>query len=202
LLDAIQALGVHPIDVHAAGVDFLAADGHKWLLGPEGAGLLYVKQDRLETLRPPIVGWNSMAQPFEFDRVEWRLRPDAARFEAGSYNMAGFLGLSASLQLLSDLGLRSSSSDIEPCVLDFRRSAVDMLQRHGATLVSPAPPPEHQSGIFCFQMPGIRPEHVRKALLQQGVVVNCRGGGVRLSAHAYADDEDLRRLERGLRGVR
>src|SRR5262249_9043598 len=91
-LDAIQGLGVFPLDVQAAGVDALAADGHKWLLGPEGAGLLYVKQTWLDRLRPLMIGWNSVARR-DFHTVQWEPKPSAARYEGGSANLSGFIGL-------------------------------------------------------------------------------------------------------------
>jgi selenocysteine lyase/cysteine desulfurase len=88
-LDAIQGLGVFPIHVQRLGLDFLAADGHKWLLGPEGAGIFYVRREHLTRLRPLSVGWNSVVGAHDFGRIDLDLRPDAARYEGGSRNMAG-----------------------------------------------------------------------------------------------------------------
>src|SRR5262245_37883371 len=85
-LDAIQGLGVFPLDVQATGVDFLAADGHKWLLGPEGAGLLFVRQEHLSLLRPLMVGWNSVVQGSDYTRIELNIRNESARYEGGSQN--------------------------------------------------------------------------------------------------------------------
>src|SRR5262245_481444 len=85
-LDAIQGLGVFPLDVQASGVDFLAADGHKWLLGPEGAGLLFVRQEHLSLLRPLMVGWNSVVQGSDYTRIELNIRNESARYEGGSQN--------------------------------------------------------------------------------------------------------------------
>jgi len=95
-LDAIQGLGVFPIDVRDCGVDFLAADGHKWLLGPEGAGLFFVRQEHLSLLRPLMVGWNSVVQGSDYARIELNISNEAARYEGGSQNMVGFIGLGAS----------------------------------------------------------------------------------------------------------
>lgn len=202
MLDAIQGLGVHPIDVHAAGVDFLAADGHKWLVGPEGAGILFVRSAHLERLRPPQVGWNSMVHRYEFGRLEWRLRDDASRFESGTYNMAGFLGFAASLQLLTELGLGPNSSPIEASVLSFRESASELLRQRGADILNANTPVHHQSGIQCFSIPQVSPEQVRRVFHDGGVVVSCRGGGIRMSAHGYANEQDLERLGEALQRVR
>ncbi|MCI0361713.1 MAG: aminotransferase class V-fold PLP-dependent enzyme, partial [Planctomycetaceae bacterium] len=109
-LDAIQGLGVFPLDVHAAGVDFLAADGHKWMLGPEGAGLLFVKQDHLNLLRPLNCGWNSVVAGSDYTRIDLTLKPAAARYEGGTQNSSGMIGLAASLDLLANLGLSPSAS--------------------------------------------------------------------------------------------
>jgi selenocysteine lyase/cysteine desulfurase len=111
-LDAIQGLGVFPLDVRASGIDFLAADGHKWLLGPEGAGILFIRREHLQRLRPLMVGWNSVVQGNDYSRVELNLRDSAARYEGGSYNMIGLHGLGASLDLLSRLGLGPSAHEL------------------------------------------------------------------------------------------
>ena len=98
-VDAIQGLGVFPIDVNNDGIDFLAADGHKWLLGPEGAGILYVRPELLETLRPIGIGWNSMRHAGDFSNETLDLKPTAARFEGGTYNMIGLAALGSSLEM-------------------------------------------------------------------------------------------------------
>jgi len=91
MLDAIQGLGVFPLDVRETDIDFLAADGHKWMLGPEGAGILYLKREHLDLLRPLQVGWNSVKQAHDFSHIKLDLKDSAARYEAGSQNMAGML---------------------------------------------------------------------------------------------------------------
>lgn len=90
-VDAIQGLGVHPIDVRAMQVDFLAADGHKWLVSPEGAAIFYCRQDLLDRLRPVSVGWKSVAKHGDFSTIDFRFSPTAARFECGSLNVASTL---------------------------------------------------------------------------------------------------------------
>ncbi len=109
LLDAIQGLGVFPLNVSQTGVDFLAADGHKWLLGPEGAGLFFLRREHLDRLRPVGVGWHSARNPFGFRHEDFQLRDDAARYEGGSQNMVGMVGLLASLELLGEYRLGGGS---------------------------------------------------------------------------------------------
>ncbi len=104
-LDAIQALGVFPLDLQRAPVDALAADGHKWLLGPEGAGILYVRRDLVERAAPIGVGWNSVVGARDFSRIRFDLKPHAGRWESGSLNVAGVTAMGASLQLLLEIGI-------------------------------------------------------------------------------------------------
>lgn len=195
-VDAIQALGVVPLDVRQTPIDFLAADGHKWLLGPEGAGLFYVRREHLARLRPMGLGWNSVQHAHEFDRIELALRPTAARYEGGSQNMAGFLALRASLALLARFGTEAICRRI----FEITDLACQRLEAFGAVVRSHRTP-EHKSGIVVFDLPGRDPKQVRARCLAQGVVVSCRGGGVRISPHAYNDASDLDRLMESLAGT-
>jgi selenocysteine lyase/cysteine desulfurase len=197
LLDAIQGLGVFPLDVKATGIDFFAADGHKWLLGPEGAGLLYVRREHLDLLRPLGLGWHSVASTGGFSS-EMNLRPTAARYEGGTQNMAGMIGLGASLALLSELGVGPTSSPVAEQVLAITDYACERLASLGAVLLSPREG-EHRSGIVTFQIPGKDSVEIRKALLAAGIVTSCRGGGVRISPHGYATKEEIDRLIEVLR---
>ena len=192
-LDAIQGLGVFPLDVQSAGVDFLAADGHKWLLGPEGAGLLFVKQEHLSLLRPMMVGWNSVVQGSDYTRIELNIRNDAARYEGGSQNMVGFTGLGASLDLLTSLGVGPQSSPVAEHVLAITDYACDRLLALGAKLHAPRTGP-HRSGIVTFDLPGHDPNAVRKQLEAAKIIVRCRAGGVRISPHGYATTEEVDRM--------
>jgi len=192
-LDAIQGLGVFPIDVRADGVDFLAADGHKWLLGPEGAGLLFVRQEHLPRLRPLMIGWNSVVQGSDYTRIELNLRNEAARYEGGSQNMVGFIGLGASLDLLMSLGVRPHHSPVAEQVLAITDYACQRLQELGATLLAPRDG-DHRSGIVTFNLPGQDANTIRRRLEAQKIIVRCRAGGVRISPHGYATVEQVDRL--------
>jgi len=197
-LDAIQGLGVFPLDVRAAGVDFLAADGHKWLLGPEGAGLLYIRQELLPELRPLMVGWNSVVQGNDYSRVELNLKGAASRYEGGSQNMVGFHGLGASLDLLTALGVGPEASPIATQVLALTDHAATRLEELGAALLAPRTG-EHRSGIVTFQLPGRDPHEIRRRLEAAKVIVRCRAGGVRLSPHGYNTLDEIERMIAELR---
>jgi selenocysteine lyase/cysteine desulfurase len=196
-VDAIQGLGVFPLDVRRTPVDFLAADGHKWLLGPEGAGVCYLRREHLELLRPIGLGWNSVVHASDYARIELNLRPEAARYEGGSHNLAGLLGLGGSLQLLASLGLASTHSTIADRVLELTDIACERLAGIGARILSERSGP-HRSGIVAFEFPGRDPQAIRKHCLAQRVVLACRGGKLRISPHAYANEDDIERLIRAL----
>jgi cysteine desulfurase / selenocysteine lyase len=192
-LDAIQGLGVFPLDVRRTPIDFLAADGHKWLLGPEGAGLFFVRRELLDRLRPVCVGWHSVAHAHDFSHIELTLRDEAARFEAGSQNMVGTLGLGASLDLLAQQGLGPGASSLADQVLAFTDLACQRLLAAGAQLISDRRA-GRASGIVSFTLPGQDPQLIRKRCLEAGVVLSCRAGRLRISPHAYANEDDLSRL--------
>jgi cysteine desulfurase / selenocysteine lyase len=192
-LDAIQGLGVFPIDVGNTKVDFLAADGHKWLLGPEGAGILYIRRERLDLLRPVHAGWNSVQRQYDFGHLDLKFRAAASRYEGGSANMAGQIGFAASLALFRELGTTPHESSIGQEVENIRDHAHDELARCGAEFISPTVL-HHNSGILTFNIPGIEPAALREKLLAADVVVSCRGGGVRISAHGYNNQADVARL--------
>jgi selenocysteine lyase/cysteine desulfurase len=199
-LDAIQGLGVFPIDMQADGVDFLAADGHKWMLGPEGAGLFFVREQHLQLLRPLMIGWNSVVQGNDYTRIELNIRGDAARYEGGSQNMIGFHGLGASLDLLASLGLSSHSSPIADQVLAITDYACERLEELGATLQAPRNG-HHRSGIVTFNLPGHDSDMIRRRLEAAKIIVRCRAGGVRISPHGYATFDEVDRLIDELKSI-
>lgn len=192
-LDAIQGLGVFPLDVRRTPVDFLAADGHKWMLGPEGAGVVFIRQEHLERLRPLGVGWNSVRHASDFDTISLDLRPAACRYEGGTQNMAGVLALGASLRLLSEAGLSAERSQVGDRVLAVTEYACSQLRELGARVLS-CREGERRSGIVAFDLPGRDSDAIRRACLEEGVVLSCRGGNLRISPHAYTNREDIQRL--------
>jgi selenocysteine lyase/cysteine desulfurase len=193
-VDVIQGLGVNPLDVRQTAVDFAAADGHKWLLGAEGAGVLYVRRQHLDRLRPLGVGWNSVEQPYEFSRIEPRWKHAASRYEGGSQNMIGAAALSASLELLAQFGPAAMGERI----FQLTDEACQRLQQIGACVCSDRTD-AHKSGIVVFDLPNRDPAALRQRCLDAGVVLSCRGGRLRISPHAYNNAEDLDRLIEALR---
>ena len=199
-LDAIQGLGVFPLDVKDADIDFLSADGHKWMLGPEGAGLFYLKREHLDLLRPMNVGWNSVSQGNDYTNVSLNVRNAASRYEGGTQNMAGFIGLGASLKVLESMGLSSTSNAIGDRVIEVSDQLIKRLRECGAVIHT-----ERgngiDSGIVLFEIPGKEPAAVRKQLLDHQVITSCRGGHVRAAVHAYNNQEDIEKLIGGIQSI-
>lgn len=193
-LDAIQGLGVFPLDVSRTPIDFFAADGHKWLLGPEGAGLFYLREQHLNLLRPLNIGWNSVAHGNDFSRVELNLRRTASRYESGTQNMAGFIGLGASLETLAKFGLGPTHSAIGERVLELTDTLAERMLEAGWILGSDRSSQAVKSGILGFEVPGADSLKLKQQLHSERVVVSFRGGKLRLAVHAFNDHSDFDRL--------
>ena len=193
-VDAIQGLGPLIIDVERTPIDFLAADGHKWLLGPEGAGLLYVRRDWIDRLRPVGVGWHSVTTPFNASRVDFALKPNAQRWEGGSFNMPGLQTFGASVEILMEIGPVAVSARILE-----RADAVRDLARSAGWSVPGADRPEDRAGIVVLERPDVDPDTFARLARDRGIVVASRRGRVRVSPHVYNDEADLGRLATALR---
>ena len=194
MVDAIQGLGAFPLDVRQTPIDFLAAEGRKWMLSPEGTGLLFIRREHLDRLRPLGVGWHSVVHASDYTRIELSFKPSAERYEGGAQNMVGMIGFGTSLELLLELGTEA----VAAAILDITDQACQRLQKLGATIVSDRSP-ERRSGIVAFELPGRDPWAVRKHCLTRNVVLSCRAGRLRISPHAYNNEEDLERLVEALK---
>jgi len=188
-VDAIQSLGCLPLDVAECGIDFLAADGHKWLLSVEGCGVFYCARPLLDRVTPRVVGWRSVTDNTDFDRYHLDLQPSAGRFEEGTPNTAGIFALGAAIDLILELGIEA----IAGRVLELTDRLSDELESRGATLLSPRGSGE-TSGIVSFRWADEDPKRTAGRLRQAGVFSAVRRGGVRASPHFYNDARDLERL--------
>lgn len=197
MLDAIQGLGAFPLDVQATQVDFVAADGHKWLLGPEGAGLLYCRAELLDQLTPVGTGWNSLAQG-AFDGKPHQLKQTASRYEGGTLNMAGFHGLKQSMQLLLEHGLNQHDSPVAAAIQGNVSALEELLTSAGFQVLLPQLP-ERRSGIVGLTWPAAQAEPkllaaARLHLMDQKIVTSVRANRLRVSTHAYNNLQDVERL--------
>ena len=197
-VDAIQGLGVFPIDADAAlKIDFLATGGQKWLLGPEGTGIFYIRREHLDRLHPISIGHSSMVHASDYSRIEMNLKPTAARFEGSAVNMVGFVGLAASVEML--LGIEAELK--EERILAVTDLACRRLAEAGAVVASPRDRPEHSSGIVMFDLPGRDPQEVRRRLAERKVQLACRAGRLRFSTHIYSDETDIDRMIEEIRAT-
>lgn len=187
-VDAIQQAGVLPLNLDDSGVNFAMADGHKWMLGPEGLGFFYVHPDNLEQLRLTQFGWHMRQHPADFDNPDWEIANDAKRFECGSPNMLGIHALHASLGLIEDIGYKAISEQ----VLDNTRWLIEQLQRiPGIDIITPGDRERH-AGIVNFRLAQAEQNQALfEYLASQRIFCALRGGGVRLSPHFYTPRADL-----------
>ena len=183
-VDAIQSLGVLPLDVKACGIHLLAAGGHKWLLGPMGSGLLFVDRSVADLIEPPLVGWKSMVDEENFN-LHFELKRDAGKFEPGTLNLPGIFGLGAALDLLQSVGV----DNIRQRVLALNDRFAAGLRERGLEVVSPRGETE-RSGILSFCPPGDALLCFR-FLAERRAVVSPRGGMIRLSPHFWNDESDV-----------
>jgi selenocysteine lyase/cysteine desulfurase len=192
-LDAIQTLGAFPTTVEH--VDFLAADAHKWLLGPCGAGLLYVKKDLQEKLNPPVYGWHNVKNPNFVAQETIEFRSGAKKFEAGTHNLVGLVGLLAAMELALELGVENIAAEL----LRKRAWLVPALQAKGFTVLNGDARPENASGITSFFAPGKNLAELNQKLTDAGVAASLRTDRkgqnyIRLSPHYYNTDAELQRV--------
>ena len=190
-VDAIQGLGVFPMDVQRTPIDFLAADGHKWLLGPEGAGIFWIRRELVERLDPVGIGWNSVVGARNFSVIDLRLKPHAGRWESGSLNVGGISALGASLELLLEIGI----DKIAERVLELTDFLCERLAQKSHLEVFSSRTPDEKSAIVsvAFQDPAqVNEKH--RVCRAAGIVVNRRAGRLRVSPHCYNSEEEIDRL--------
>ena len=197
VVDAIQGLGVLPMHMGALGIDAVVADGHKWLLGPEGAGLMATSPDLRAGLHPVISGWRNVVRaPKDHFLQRLEYHEDGRRFEAGAYNDIGIAGLAAALDLIAAVG----QDNIQARVETLTRLLTRILISHGWDVFSPGS--SHPiAGIVAARHPNVSPDDARRRLKERRVIVSVRQGSVRFSPHFYTTRGELEALDRILEKV-
>lgn len=188
-VDAIQGLGAFPLNVEASHIDALASDGHKWMLGPEGCGFLYVRKERQPQIEPVEFGWTNVADFGNYASRDMTLRPDAGRYECGTLNTVGCFGLGASIRLLLEVGVSRIAAQIQALT---DRIAVG-VQRKGYEVLGQRTPAT-SSGIVAFRNPGTDCRELVNRLEQASIIVAPRQGWVRTSPHFYISPEEIDRM--------
>jgi cysteine desulfurase/selenocysteine lyase len=188
-VDAIQGLGVFPIDVQKSPIDALSADGHKWLLGPEGAGVGYIRREWVERLHPIGVGAFSVVNPLAFSTIDFRLKPHAGRWEGGALNIPGISAMGASIELLLNAGIEN----VRQRVVALTDYLCDRALARGWQVFS-SRAESQKSGIVSLIHPTLPPGEVMKRCKVAGIAVNNRSERVRISPHAYNTEAELDRF--------
>ena len=191
-VDAMQTLGAFPISV--AHVDFLAADGHKWLLAPCAAGIFYVRKELQDKLRPIALGWNNVRCPNFAAQDELAYQPGARRFEAGTHNVLGLVGLKASMDMLAEVGVANIATEL----LRKRALLVPALLDKGWTVLNAAAAPENCAGIISITREATDLPALHAKLTAADVITSLRADRsgkqyLRLSPHFYNTDAELGR---------
>jgi len=192
VVDACQSAGALGIDVRHDDVDFLTTSCFKWLLGPCGAGFLYVKEDLIERSEPVFIGWASVKDEI-FETIElWnnrelQLSDTARRFETGTRSILCCVGATAATKLLLKVGM----DEIESRLTGLTGFLVERLKEKGFEVQTPETI-EHRSGIVNFLVENAQEK--AEMLRQKGIIVSARMNGIRVSPHFYNTKEELERL--------
>ncbi len=192
-LDAIQTLGAFPTTIEH--VDFLAADAHKWLLGPCGAGLLYVRREFQEKVNPPIYGWHNVRCPNYVAQEQIVYRSGAKKFEAGSQNLLGLAGLIAAMELILEIGVDNIAREL----LRKRALLVPALQGKSYTVLQAEAAPTNASCLISFSKAGQDLTSLHQKLMEANIITSLRTDRagqryLRLSPHFYNTDAELQRV--------
>lgn len=189
-VDAIQALGVLPVDVRAMNIDFLSADGHKWLCGPEGCGIFYINRTLIGHLKPVFAGWACMKNAQDYGNYQFEYLDDARKFDTGSYNLAGIYGLGASIEMFLEIGI----DNIAAHVFMLTDRLVDGLRDKGYHVRSSREPGE-ASGIVAFASDVHNHAEIQAHLENEHrIVISLREGRLRASPHLYNTSEEIDQL--------
>jgi len=194
-IDAIQSLGALDFDVQACHADFVVADGHKWMLGPEGVALFYVRAEIRPTLKLHEYGWHMLEHVGDYQRKQWEVAKSARRFECGSPNILGTHALHASLSLLLEMGM----PQIEAELLEHTCYLIEQIHQAPELRLLSNESPDRISGIVTFIHNTIPPDTLYKKLMQANVICAARGEGIRFSPHFYTP---LTQLEQAIRLAR
>jgi cysteine desulfurase/selenocysteine lyase len=196
IVDATQSAGAIPIDVVADDVDMLVTSGYKWLCGPFGAAMLFVRRSLHDSIEPGLVGWRSTSEVFDFQADEIAWAPSASRFEFGTMAYGCAIGLARATEHLLEIGIDT----IHRYNLELATQLASELDDLGADFVTPSPN-ELKSSIVTVRFPGQDQARVAQRLNAEGVVVSPRIGAVRFAPHLYNTVSDIDRALETLRGI-
>lgn len=185
-VDAIQGLGAFPLDVRKCHIQALAADGHKWLMGPEGCGILYIQSDLQDSIEPVEFGWTNIAGFNDYSCRDMALRPDAGRYECGTLNTIGCYGLRAAIDFVLEAGVENIGKAVQSLgdqiFEGVRRKGYETLGERTAS---------NGAGIVSFRKEGVDPRWIVRQLKEKKIMAAPRQGWVRMSPHFYISPEEI-----------
>ncbi len=194
-VDVIQSLGALPFDVQSVKADFVMADAHKWMLGPEGVALFYCKQEVRDLLELHQFGWHMIKDVGNYAARDWQIAESAQRFECGSPNMLGIYALSASISLIEEIGIENISNNI----INNVSYIIDNIKNiDGLKFISPTEKPFY-AGIVTFSIEGKDMTEIYTKLMKNKVICANRAGGIRFSPHFYTSRN---KIDKGLEVLR
>jgi len=197
VVDAIQSLGVVPINVKKEEVDIFASGSYKWLLGPFGASILYVKRDIYDKLDPPFVGWRSTEEPFEFKPTQLGYAKTAKKFEYSTTNYASKIGLAEAIKYLQRIGIKRVYDHVLKLTGNLMQS---LLNLRGVRVITPREN-ERRAGIVTIRFEKADYIEVAKKLGERGIIVSPRFESVRFSPHVYNTEEDMVKASEELKKI-
>jgi cysteine desulfurase/selenocysteine lyase len=189
-VDGIQGLGALQFSVAQTPVDFVAAHAAKWMLGPIGAGFLYVRRELLQVLDPVMTGWRSVVDRDDYFKYDSPLCECGERYEPGSLNNAGLLGMEAAIELLLSVGMK----EIEARILSLTDYLIAGLQPRACAIDTPISHRRERSGIVSFRHPAVDSVELCERLHAADVIVSLRGELIRVSPHCYNTEDELDQL--------
>jgi selenocysteine lyase/cysteine desulfurase len=187
VVDVIQSLGVIPVNVDAELIDVAAGASHKWLLGPEGVGYLYLSDRAREMIEPTLVGWVSVPNPDDYDNFDQGWNQDALAWETGTGAASLFYGLEASLRLLTETGTGGIAGWLEQ-LTDHFCSGISTKEFN---LVSSRSPGEKSQIVCISHRGGLGPMDLYVRLKKAGIITAPRGDRLRIAPHLYNTPEEI-----------
>ncbi|MEM0385180.1 MAG: aminotransferase class V-fold PLP-dependent enzyme [Nitrososphaeria archaeon] len=193
VVDAVQSLGVVPLNVRREDVDALASAAYKWLLGPFGAGFVYMRKEFYENVEPLFVGWRS-SREHEYDPRKISYPKDARKFEYGGMPYTSIYGLTKAIEYVKDIGVEN----IESYVMKITEKLMEKLNDLGAQILTPYDR-EKRAGIVTVRFDKMDYDRAVEELAKEKIIVSKRMNALRISPHIYNTEEEIEKIVQSIR---
>ncbi len=187
VVNATQGIGVMPIDVKAAGIDFMVFSGLKWTTSGYGAGAIFISKKMLEKYRLPVAGWQSTEDPDKMDNSNFKIRKEASAIESGCPHFPSIFALSGALDLIRSIG----PENIYQRVLSLNKYLQRRAEESGLSVIAP-PKDENRSGILIIKTANAK--KIKEDLAAKNIIVSVRGEGIRVSVSFFNDEDDIEKF--------